>query len=168
VALAQGLIDGYAGNNPYPAIGREKGLLKIIAPLDDLPGSVFESHPCCCVAARTDAIENKEEAVMVLLTLMLEAVKTINTDLDAAVASGARWVGTSESVERESVPTSTYTMARSSEWHAAMREWLRIMNRLGLFRGKLEGLSEGDVAARAYDFTVLQIAEKRAAETGTH
>jgi len=163
VSLGQGLIDGYAGNNPFPAIGLEKGLLRIVCDLEDLPAGNFRNHPCCCVAAHIDALKNKAEAVEALLVLLLQATETINKNLDAAVASATKWIGTSEAVERMSIPTSAYIMEPNAEWHGYMKTWLDAMNGLGVFTGTLAKRSEPEVATLAYDLSILKKAEARLA-----
>lgn len=160
-ALSGGLIDGYAGNNPFPAIGLEKGILKIVCDLEELPPGTFRNHPCCCIAANSAVLNEKKEAIIALLTLFIQATDLINSDLDTAVASATRWIGTSEQVERNSIPTSGYSMTPSKEWHASMATWFDAMNRLGVFTDKLKELKEDQAAAVAYDLSLLSKAEQQ-------
>ncbi len=161
VALSAGLVDGYAGNNPFPAIAVEKGMGRIICDLEDLPPGTFRNHPCCCIAARTDAIANKPQAIIDLLVLFLEANRTINRDLDTTVAAAVRWIGTSEAVERMSIPTSGYSMETSEQWYEAMGQWAVVMDGLDVFRGSLKGKTAEEVAKTAYDFSLLEKARQR-------
>ncbi|MBN1908110.1 MAG: ABC transporter substrate-binding protein [Pirellulales bacterium] len=161
VSLSEGLVDGYVGNNPFPAIGVEKHIGKIVSDLEDLPPGRFRNHPCCCVAANIKAVEDKHEAVADLLALLLAANETINNDQDAAVQSACRWIGTSETVERASIPTSGYSLEPDAAWRECMRVWLAAMNDLGVFQGKLQGLEENEAASVAYDFSFLEEARKR-------
>jgi NitT/TauT family transport system substrate-binding protein len=160
VALSGGLVDGYAGNNPFPAIAVEKGLGRIVCDLEDLPPGKFRDHPCCCIAARTDVLAEKPQAVIDLLVLFLEANRTISSDLDRTVAAAVHWIGTSETVERMSIPTSGYSMEASPEWHDAMGQWATVMNGLGVFRDKLKDKNSKEVAQIAYDFSLLQKAKQ--------
>ena len=160
-SLACGLIDGYAGNNPFPAIGFEQGMLKIVCSLDSLPGGKLSDMPCCCIAASKKALNEKSEAITCLLALFIQGTELVNTNLDAAVQSACRWLGTSEKVERMSIPTSYYSMQESKEWQAAMSQWLKTMNKLQEIKGKLKGMKEPDVAGMVYDFSLLYNAEKR-------
>jgi NitT/TauT family transport system substrate-binding protein len=161
VALSGGLIHGYAGNNPFPAIAVEKGIGRIICDLEELPPGTFRNHPCCCIAANTGALQNKSEAIVDLLVLFLQASETINADLDKAVAAAVRWIGTSEAVERMSIPTSGYSLEPSGQWHATMSKWIEAMNRLEVFRGKLKGLEPQAVPEVAYDLSLLDKASKK-------
>lgn len=164
VALSGGLIDGYVGNNPFPSIAIEKGIGRIICDLEELPPGTFRNHPCCCIAANTEVLENKKDAVIDLLVLFLQANETINSDLDKAVASATRWIGTSEFVERLSIPTSGYSMEPSEQWYQTMDKWIEAMNGLGTFKGKLKGLDTQKVSQIAYDFSLLEEARKKLAK----
>ncbi|NQU24400.1 MAG: ABC transporter substrate-binding protein [Candidatus Nealsonbacteria bacterium] len=161
VALSADLIDAYVGNSPFPAIAADKGIGKIVCDLEDLPPGRFRNHPCCCLAANTNALAEKEEAIVGLIVLLLQANETINSDLDAAVKSATRWIGTSEAVERASIPTSGYCLEPDAEWHACMSVWFDAMNDLGTFEGKLKGLKEKEAAPIAYDVSLLEKARER-------
>lgn len=163
-SLIGGLIDGYVGNNPFPAIGAEKGLLRIVADLEDLPPGTFGNHPCCCLAANTEALTKAREAIILLLVLLLQANETINADLDSAVVSATRWIGTTATVERASIATSGYSMAVTPEWHGHMAIWVETMNSLGVLKQKLKGLTESEVGELAYDLAPLGAASRRLAK----
>jgi len=164
VSLGSGLIDGYAGNNPFPAIAVEKGIGRIICDLEELPPGTFRNHPCCCIAANTNILQEKSKAIVNLLVLFLQANETINSDLEKTIASTTRWIGTSESVERMSIPTSGYSMEPSAQWHQTMGKWIEAMNGLGIFRGRLEGLKSEEVPQVAYDLSLLEKARKKLAQ----
>jgi sulfonate transport system substrate-binding protein len=163
ISLHNGMIDGYAGNNPFPAIGREKQMLKIVCPLEQLPPGTFRNHPCCCIAATTRALSEKPRAITALMVLWLQATETINQDLEVAVQAASHWIGTSAQVERNSIPTSGYAMTPDSDWRSTMGKWLEAMNHMNYFKGRLRGKSEAQVASLAYDFACLERARRRLA-----
>lgn len=167
VALSAGLVEGYVGNNPFPAIAVEKKMGRIICDLEELPPGTFRNHPCCCIAANTKALKEKSEAIVDLLVLFLQANETINSDLDKAVAAAVRWIGTSESVERMSIPTSGYSMEASAQWQETMGKWIEAMNGLDVFRGKLKGLEPQEVPGIAYDLSLLEKARNKLAQRRT-
>jgi NitT/TauT family transport system substrate-binding protein len=160
-SVGAGLVDGYVGNNPFPAIGVEKGICRIVCDLETLPPGKFRDHPCCCVGGNVKAIREKTEAVTALLALLVQATETINKDPALAVKTACRWLGTSEAVERESIPTSGYSMDVSADWHDQMATWVAAMNDLGVFNLALKGKTEADIAGRAYELTLLQNAVRR-------
>lgn len=163
-SLSGGLVDAYVGNNPFPAIGKSKGLLKVLCDLEQLPPGTFRNHPCCCVAAGAAAISEKGAAIEATLVLLLEGTRLIQDDLDGAVAAVSRWIGTTEAIEMDSMQTSGYSMAPDKPWHAYMAVWLKAMNGLGAFTGALKGISEADAAKIAYDLDLVQRASKRLEE----
>jgi NitT/TauT family transport system substrate-binding protein len=160
-SLSQGLIDAYVGNNPFPAIAQEIGIGRVVCELDQLPPGRFRNHPCCSVAANVRSLGGKEEAVAGLLVLLLQANETIHSDSDHAVRIACRWLGTSEAVQRASIPTSGFSLAPDAEWHRGMDAWFRAMNDLDVFQGALKGLEPVDGAAVAYEFSFLQQATHR-------
>ena len=163
VALGGDIVAGYVGNNPFPAIAVDQGMGRIVCDLEDLPPGTFRNHPCCCIAANTSAIESKSEAIVDLLVLFMMANETINSDIDKAVASAVKWIGTSESVERMSIPTSGYSMVKSEVWQSTMDKWVEAMNGLGTFTGSLKGLEAADVCGMAYDMTLHEKANAKLA-----
>ncbi len=158
VALGGGLIDGYVGNNPFPAIAVDQKTGRILCDLEELPPGLFRDHPCCCVAARSDILGPKRRAVECLLVLLIQATETMNNDLDKAVAAAVRWTGTSETVERMSIPTSGYSMEPSERWAGTTAKWVESMNALGLFEGTFKGKTSEEVAGASYDFSLLETA----------
>jgi len=159
VSLGAGLIEAYVGNNPFPAIAVEKKIGRIVCDLEDLPPGTFKDHPCCCIGANTKALAQKGQAIKAMLMLFIKGTETINKDLDKTVAAAVHWIGTSEAVERMSIPTSGYAMQPSPRWQATMDKWIQAMNGLGTFQGKLKGLAPAEACAYAYDMSLLKQAE---------
>ena len=98
---------------------------------------------------------------MVLLVLLIQGTETINSDIDKAVDAAVRWIGTSESVERMSIPTSGYSMEPSEQWHRTMGKWIEAMDGLGTFKDKLKGLKPDDVQRAVYDLSLLEKARNK-------
>ncbi len=164
-ALSGDLVDGYVGNNPFPSIAVEKKMGKIVSDLEDLPPGNFLNHPCCCIAGNTTVMAEKAAAIEAMMVLFLQATDIINADLDKAVAAATRWIGTSETVERMSIPTSGYSMVQDDQWQGTMNKWIVAMNELGTFTGKLKGLAPTKACELAYDMTYLNRAKNRLGKT---
>ncbi len=156
VSLGNEIIEGYVGNNPFPAIGAEKGLLKVICELENLPPQNFKNHPCCCIAAVPKSLEGKTEVIKILMSINKKAIDLINCDLSKSAKIASRWIGSSEKAEKESIPTSGYSMNPSENWHKTMSVWNKAMNKLDLFKKELKGLSEEQMGQKAYDFQYLK------------
>ena len=161
VSLGGDLIDAYVGNNPFPSIAVEQKIGRIICDLEDLPPGNFKNHPCCCIAANTDAIEKKSDAIVAMLILFHQANEIINNDLDKAVTSATQWIGTSEAVEQMSIPTSGYSLEPGTQWHQTMSLWIDALNRLDAFNGSLKNATYEQVQQQAYDLSLLKKAKER-------
>lgn len=161
LALASKSVDGYVGNNPFPAIGKAKGILKVVADLEDLPPKKFLNHPCCCIAGNSDSLKNKRDAIVGMLAVMLQATKMMNENQTIAIDAASHWIGTSKAIEKDSIATSGYSMETSKEWYGNMTIWLKTMNNLNLFKKQLKGKTPKQVAKTAYDFSPLEAAQNR-------
>ncbi len=161
VSLAGDLIHGYAGNNPFCAMAVEKKIGRILCDLEDLPPGTFKNHPCCCIAASKDALTKKRQALSALIKLCAASTDDINRNLDKSVQTASRWLGTSDTVERLSIPTSGYSMQPTKQWHHTMGQFIKAMNGLDLFRNELKGLSYDDVSNVAYDLKLVQQIQSR-------
>ena len=155
VSLESGVIDGYAGNNPFPAIAVDKKMGKVIADLENLPPGNFKNHPCCCIAANEKALAEKADAIEAMLVLFEQATDLINNDMDKSIAAATHWIGTSEQVERMSIPTSGYSMQVTDDWQATMDKWFEAMKALGTYQGQLKELSAQQACDKVYDMTLL-------------
>ncbi len=156
VALESNIIDGYAGNNPFPAIAVNKKMGKVIADLEDLPPGNFKNHPCCCIAANDKALAEKTEAIEAMLTLFKKATDLINNDLNKSVAAATHWIGTSEEVEKMSIPTSGYSMQVTEDWQATMDKWFEAMKALDTYQGELKDIPAKQACDKVYDMSILK------------
>ena len=156
VSLESGVIDGYAGNNPFPAIAVSKKMGKVITDLENLPPGNFKEHPCCCIAASRKALDEKAEAIEAMLVLFKQATEIINSDMDKAVAAATHWIGTSKEIEMMSIPTSGYSMQVTDTWQATMDKWYEAMKALDTYQGQLKELSAKEACEKVYDMALLK------------
>jgi len=160
-SISNGIIDGYVGNNPFPAIGENKKILKVICELEKLPPENFKNHPCCCIAGGPKSLENKSNVIKILMSINQKAIEIINSDLNKSAQIANRWIGSTEEVEKKSIVTSGYSMVPTQDWHNTMDIWNIAMNKLGFFDKKLKNLTEEELGKKAYDFQYLEPKQKR-------
>lgn len=156
VALGSGLVQGYVGNTPFPGIGMEKGVGRIVCDLEELPPGTFKDHPCCCIAATTQAIRDKGPAIAAVLKLCVATTQALNSDPQSLIKPVCHWTGASEAVELMSLPCNGYGMTPTAYWHATMDQWIKAMNGLSAFKDRLKGLPALEVRTKAYDLSLLQ------------
>ncbi len=159
-ALANQIIDAYAANNPFCALAKEKGVGRSIADLNDLPPGLWKDHPCCVIAAMNKVVEEKKEAIVKFLELMVLATNYINQQPEIAVESASKWIGTSIDVEKESIPTSGYLTIPSEKWINGTYVWKNSMEDLGHIKGQLKGKSNQEVKSLLLDLSLIKEAQK--------
>jgi NitT/TauT family transport system substrate-binding protein len=160
-------IDGFVWNEPHPSLVQAKGHGYIVCELADLPPEgMWQEHPCCCVAATQDALENKREAVKGLLKVILLAVDLMEADKELAAADASRWTKLEPEIEASSVGGITYMGLPSERYVTGMETWASIMNDLGTFTGTLKDVEPAEAVARVVDFELLQEAAEELAEKG--
>ena len=116
------------------------------------------------MAATEQAINDKPEAVQLLLELTIAATDYINTEPEMGFKVAADWIGTSQEIERQSMPTSGYSTADDETFHRGMEVTWRNMVRLGAFRDELKKIEPGDLMARVCDLSLLARAREQLAE----
>jgi NitT/TauT family transport system substrate-binding protein len=160
-------IDGFVWNEPHPSLVQGKGHGHIVSELADLPPEgKWQEHPCCCVSATQDALENKREAVKGLLKVILLAVDLMEADKELAVADASKWTKLDPEIEASSVGGITYIGLPSEQYVTGMETWAAIMNELEIFTDVLKDLEPEAAVARVCDFELVQEAAEELAEKG--
>ncbi len=154
-ALGNDLCDGYVCNNPYCAIAEEIGVGRAIADLNDLPPGLWKDHPCCVIGAMEPVINEKREALVKFLELITIATDYINEDPQIAVKSASSWIGTSEAVETNSIPTSMYLTEPNELWLNGAYTWVEAMDELGHLQGSLKGRTKEEALSALVDISII-------------
>ena len=154
--LQNDIIDGYVSNNPWCAIAEDKGVGKCIADLNELPPGIWRDHPCCCIAATNEAMENKKEIITEFLKLIILATNYMNEDPELTARDASRWIGTSLAVEEKSIPTSGFSTNPTEAWYETMEVWMNEMNRLEKLNGSLKNVTGSYIEPILYDFSLLK------------
>ena len=154
--LQNDIIDGYISNNPWCAIAEERGVGKCIVDLNELPPGIWRDHPCCCVAATDEAMQNKKTVIKEFLKLIILATNYMNEDPGLTARVASEWIGTSIAVETKSIPTSGFSTNPTEDWLKTMEVWVDEMNRLEILSGSLQSVSGDDIDPILYDFSLLE------------
>ncbi|MEO0098791.1 MAG: ABC transporter substrate-binding protein [candidate division WOR-3 bacterium] len=162
--LKTGQIEGYISNNPWCALAEEKGVGHCVTPLEDLPPGIFRDHPCCCIAATEKVIKEQGDVLSKFLELMAVATHYINTNRDKAITYVAKWIGTSEVVEKVSMATSAYSMEPNENFFNGIWRWQQEMTNLGNIKEHLKGKDFASFKELVFDFAPLEKALASAAK----
>jgi NitT/TauT family transport system substrate-binding protein len=151
-AMEAGTVDGVVANEPYPSLLVAKGLGRRVADLSALPpAGAWEGHPCCVVAATSQALEGKRAAITSLLKAILAGTDLMARDPEAAFKAEARWTKTPPEVARQSVPNVTYLSRPDERWQGAVTAWLELMASMNRFDKAFKGVPPAQVQATLLD-----------------
>ena len=153
--LQNDIIDGYVSNNPWCAIAEDKGVGKCVADLNSLPPGIWRDHPCCCIGATDQAMEDKREVIKEFLKLIILSTNYMNEDPAVTIRDASQWIGTSYEVEEKSIPTSGYGTNPTDYWKKTMYVWVDEMNHLGKLAGKLKDIEHEEIDELLFDFSLL-------------
>ncbi len=156
------VIDGFVMNQPEVAVAVHRGLAKIVADLCDLPPKgKWKHHPCCIVAARTEALERQPAAVKALLKLILLGTQCLREDQALGIDCACAWTKHERAVEAASVPTVNYIAEPTSAWLAGMETWVEMMREIKFFTGRYANRPPEEVVK---DLCQFDLQQKAAAE----
>jgi NitT/TauT family transport system substrate-binding protein len=144
--MASGSIDGFVMNQPVVALTVDKGLGKVVADLRDLPpAGRWHDHPCCCVCATGEVIDNHPAALEALLKTIHIGTDFIARKPDRAAELAAEWIRTPPAVEKQSVPTIAYQSRPDATWRKGMETWAAMMQAKGFFTGRFKAMTPAEV-----------------------
>ncbi|MFG0251261.1 MAG: ABC transporter substrate-binding protein [Phycisphaerales bacterium JB038] len=165
--METGAIDGFVMNQPAVAVAIDKGLGKQVAELRDLPPTgKWLDHPCCCIAATSDALVEQHHAVKALLKVILLATQLINNDQELAIDCASRWTKYDKAVETASIPTITYGAEPTEQWLAGMNTWGQMVKEVDLFRDHYKDLPSEEFVADVCDLALCREAIDELREAG--
>lgn len=121
-ALRHGLVDGFVSMQPYLSLAEVEGVGRLVSLISGMAGSAY---PCCALAARESAIIERGEALAVFVELMQVATEFLMHEPELSAEAVSAWLGTSPALERRSLPTTHFSMARDLDWEQGVRRWHR-------------------------------------------
>ncbi len=163
--LLNNIIDAYVCNNPFCAIGEEKGMGRCIADLNDLPPGLWKDHPCCMISAMDEVVKEKRDLVVKFLELIVIATDYMNENPRIAMESASKFLGTTITVEENSIPTSLYLTDPDNEvWWQGVITWAKTMEDLGHIKGELAGKTNEEIDRLLLDFSLIKEARANVAK----
>lgn len=140
-SLESGIVDGVVVNEPMASLLAHKGVGRIAADLSTLPPQgKWEGHPCCIVAARSDALEHKREIIKSLLKAIAAGGDLIARDKKLALEAEAKWTRTPVEVGEKSMDNVDYVTVPDARWIRGVDTWIGLMDSAGHFKKALKGI----------------------------
>lgn len=139
-SLVSGVVDAVVINEPIGSLLAFKGEGRIIADLSSLPPTgKWEGHPCCVVAATSDALKEKRAIIVSLLRVIAAGADIMALDGKKALDAEVRWTRTNPEVGRSSIKNVKYVISPDEKWLEGVNTWLLLMDEYGHFNKDLKG-----------------------------
>ncbi|MGI6286582.1 ABC transporter substrate-binding protein [Neomoorella humiferrea] len=160
-ALANHLVDGFIGAEPFPTLAVQDGEAQKITSLETLPpAGRWQNHACCTVVATEAVISKHRDLVKKLEELLILATHEVNQNRDEAAKDAAAWLGVSEKIEKEALQSVNFTTDPTGAWRQSVGTFGQIMDDMGQLTGRLHGLKPEEIEARVLDGDIYNEAIK--------
>ena len=145
-SLVAGLVDGVVVNEPMVSILVHKGVGERVADLTMLPpAGKWEGHPCCVVATRLDALNQKRSIIVSFLKVIAAGGDIIAENKGKALEAESRWTRTSPEVGINSIDNVSYVVAPDAQWLEGVDTWIELMSTSRHFKKRLKGKSAAEI-----------------------
>ena len=176
-SLVLGQTDCVINWQPNVAAAEVSGVGKVICNAKDLPrtdGKTWDDHPCCVFGANSEALQNRDLAV-VLTALLIKADQYITGHPERAAVDAANWIygdtdpvfgnirvkGTD--VTAASIPTIHFTTDMTDKWKDDVYSFIQIYRSNGSLIDTLKSTSRSETERIIYEPSVYQAAKEAAA-----
>jgi NitT/TauT family transport system substrate-binding protein len=166
-ALSNDLALGIIGAQPFPAVTINRGIGKQVLNLQDAPPpNRWLGHACCTLEATGDFLKQRGHLADKLLELIAVSVMVTNNDKEIAAKSAASWLGVNESVERSAMTSMNYSTKPTKEWKNSVYTYAEVMDKMGMFTGKLKGKRHTDIDPITFNFSHMKTAKESLKKRG--
>jgi NitT/TauT family transport system substrate-binding protein len=138
-ALRHGLVDGFVSMQPYLSLAEVEGVGRLVSLISGMAGMAY---PCCALAAREATIAERGEVLDVFVELMQAATAFLAQEPELSAEAVSAWLGTSPALERRSLPTTDFSMARDLAWEQGIERWHRQLREANRLHGTLAAISD--------------------------
>lgn len=155
-ALNNNISQGIIGAQPFPSVTIDQGVGRLILNLQDVPPAKrWAGHACCSLEATSKFLTQDPALAGKVLSLLAMGVDMANTRKDLTAKACSAWLGVKESVETVAMQSMTYTTTADSRWIESVDEYAKTMDGMGMFTGELKGVQGKALAAKTFDFSMM-------------
>lgn len=159
-ALANHIIDAYAGPTPWAQVVVHKGIGKKICNVHDLPPGIWRNHPCCAIGGSEKVIRDYPEVGSKYLELLNIGSKIAKENPELAARDAAAWMKTPLEVERKAIPAIGFSLEPDKDFKDGTYNFYKVCRKHGYMKGKLKKVSKQELEEVVYDFTLLERAKR--------
>ena len=116
-ALRTKHIDAFIAWEPYPAKSVTMGVGRLLL----ASAQIWLDHPCCCLAAGEDFLENNKESALAMVKAHVAATEFIRENPEEALKIGVKYTGMDEKTVGLSMKNVNYTCDLSMEGEKGIR-----------------------------------------------
>ena len=132
-ALKAGQVDAMIIWEPYASIAVENGDGKLV----ETSGEIIPGHPCCCVAAREDFINNHADTLEKVLAIHENATKFTNENPAEAAACLPEDIVPDKDLQASVIKDTTFISGLDSSYKQNVMDFMNLEVKLGLLQKPL-------------------------------
>ncbi|MBO7159173.1 MAG: ABC transporter substrate-binding protein [Methanobrevibacter sp.] len=132
-ALKAGQVDAMIIWEPYASIAAKNGDGKLI----ETSGEIIPGHPCCCVAAREDFINNHPDTLKKVLAIHEEATKFTNENPAEAAACLPEDIVPDAELQKGIIADTTFIYGLDADYRQNVMDFMNLEIELGLLDNPL-------------------------------
>lgn len=159
-ALINDITQGIIGAQPFPSVTIDRGVGKLILNLQDSPpNNCWQGHACCSLEATGQFLKQEPDLSAKVMELFAAGVMLTNQDKNLAAESASSWLGINKSVETIAMESLNYSTVPTDQWRNSVYTYVQIMDKMGMFTGKLKGKRNAEIDPDVFDFTYMDLAK---------
>lgn len=153
-SLSSKQVELWAGPIPNPQNAEAKGVGKIIATLDELPGGKWVDFPCCTLNVDGDLIRNHPEVVQALVEITTDIHDFAQKNREETADLLANFVG----LDREILLNNdtTYSTEINDNFKNGMEVYYEAMTEMNKFSGVFAGKKFSEIEDSIFDFSFME------------
>ena len=132
-ALKAGQVDAMIIWEPYASIAVKNGDGKLV----ETSGEIIPGHPCCCVAAREDFINNHADTLEKVLAIHENATKFTNENPDEAAACLPEDIVPDAELQKGIIADTTFIYGLDDDYKQNVMDFMNLEVELGLLNNPL-------------------------------
>ena len=153
-SLTNDIVDAWTGPSHHPELAENMGFGKIALKLKDFPPQgQWLDFPCCVFAAHERVVKENPEVLQGLVALLTWSADWCQNNRKEAAPILAEIIGIPEDVVNKA--EIVFTTRPTEKWLEGEALYVEMLNRLGLFDGRMKGKTFANVKDVIFNFQFI-------------